>query len=106
MKIELYHTDTCPSWKKALEVLNITLKKMKIDHKVEIILVRNQKEAEKYKFVGSPTIRIGGKDIDPMAKNFRKFSVTMCRTFYYNEKISDHPTEGMITDFLKSMSNA
>ncbi len=104
MKIELYHTDTCPSWKKALEVLNSTLRKMNINERIDVILVKTQKEAEKYKFVGSPTVKINGEDIDPMAKNFKKFSANMCRTFHYNRKFSDHPTEEMITDFLKSIS--
>jgi len=102
MKIELLHTESCHIWQKALEVLEEMLKEMKIYEKVKVTIVKNDKEAAKYKFAGSPQIKINGKDIDPMASRIRTYTANSCRQYFYEGKIYEYPPKEMI---LKALRN-
>ena len=44
--------------------------------RVEEIVVATEADAEKQQFLGSPTVRVGGKDIDPKARGLRSYVLT------------------------------
>ena len=66
---------------------------------VEIIEVRTAEEAEQFKFIGSPTILVNGRDIDPSPKP--QYALT-CRGYRLEDgRISPLPTEAMIRRALR-----
>jgi hypothetical protein len=69
MEIEVLHVENCPHLPKTLENLKLALQELNITEEIKQILVRNQAEAEKIKFLGSTSIRINGKDIVPLETN-------------------------------------
>ncbi len=60
----LYFED-CPSHEQALARLQQILAEEGIAAEVEIIRVETEEQAAQLDFIGSPTIRIEGQDIDP-----------------------------------------
>lgn len=56
----------CPSWEEALAILREEMNAAGIDpNSVDVREIRTDHDAELEGFVGSPTIRVDGGDIDP-----------------------------------------
>ena len=64
MKTELFYFDDCPSWQQALENLKRALELEQLPDEVEMIQVTDPADAQAKRFVGSPTIRIDGTDVE------------------------------------------
>lgn len=65
--VELLWWSGCPSWEKALAGLRERMAELGLDpDSVEVREVATDEEAEREEFVGSPTIRVDGRDVqDP-----------------------------------------
>jgi hypothetical protein len=66
MKVELYFWEGCPSYPEAKELLQGVLDERGIDAPIEMHEIRTREEALTFAFPGSPTIRIDGRDVDPV----------------------------------------
>ena len=66
MRIELLFWAGCPSHPEALELLREVLADRDIDEPIAIREVFTQEDAIALAFPGSPTIRIDGRDVDPI----------------------------------------
>jgi hypothetical protein len=65
-RIELLWWRECPSWNRALAELREEMRVLGLDpDSVEVREVAAEEDAERERFVGSPTIRIDGRDIQP-----------------------------------------
>jgi hypothetical protein len=65
-RIELLWWRECPSWNRALAELREEMRALGLDpDSVEVREVATEEDAERERFVGSPTIRIDGRDIQP-----------------------------------------
>lgn len=60
----LYYED-CPSHDQALERLRQVIAEEGIATEIAIVKVETAEQAEELGFIGSPTIRVEGRDIDP-----------------------------------------
>ena len=64
MKIELYYFEDCPSYPKALDNVRQALKFEGLSADIALIPVASDVEAQAKRFIGSPTIRIDGVDVE------------------------------------------
>ncbi len=64
MKAELYYFDECPSYKEALENLKQALRSEGLPERVDLIPVADDLDAHAKRFIGSPTIRLDGIDVE------------------------------------------
>jgi hypothetical protein len=80
MKVELYYFDECPSWQQARESLQEALQLEKISAEIETIRVTNADDVQLKRFIGSPTIRIDGIDIEGPAAELRGYAYG-CRVY-------------------------
>jgi hypothetical protein len=65
-RIELLWWEGCPSWPTALEELRAAVAERGLDpESIEVREVATKDDAEREDFVGSPTIRIDGGDVQP-----------------------------------------
>lgn len=95
----LYYAD-CPSHDDALERLQVVMSEMGIRADIEVIQVESEAQAQKLRFVGSPTIRINGQDIVPTPPNAH-YSLT-CRAYRLEDgRISPLPSREMIRSGLR-----
>lgn len=111
----------CPWCVKTKKLLREALKELKLKSEVKEILINTKAKAKKYGFIGSPTIRINGKDIqkvveksrclpcEKLAKLTKKTSSFVkeeccssgCRTYNYKDKQYPYPPKRMIKEALK-----
>ena len=64
MKIEFLYFEGCPHHEPTLQLLEKVMAEEKIDSPVKKIDVVSDSMAQEVRFVGSPSIRINGQDID------------------------------------------
>jgi hypothetical protein len=64
MKIEFLYFKDCPGYKSALSLLEQTLLEAGTNVPIEKIEITTQELAIQHRFLGSPSIRINGKDIE------------------------------------------
>ena len=64
MKVELLFMDDCPNYLEIKGLLEDALNGLKITTPIEMVRVRTEEEAKELQFMGSPTIRLDGKDIE------------------------------------------
>jgi hypothetical protein len=89
----LYYED-CPSYDLALERLREVMAEEGNPGEVEVIKVETEEQARELRFVGSPTIRVDGQDIDPPSDS--RYALT-CRAYRLEgDRISPLPSKDMI----------
>ena len=66
MRVELYWWEGCPSHPEALALVESVLAELGVDAEVELVEVETDEDAVRLGFPGSPTIRVDGRDIDPV----------------------------------------
>jgi hypothetical protein len=79
MTVELLWWDGCPSHPEALDRLRQVLHDEGIGTPVQLIEITSDEQAQRERFIGSPTIRIDGHDLVPPAHG-EAFGLT-CRVY-------------------------
>jgi hypothetical protein len=69
MKVEIFYFEGCPNYKPASERLRAVIHQEGTSADVDEIGVPNEAAARDLGFLGSPTIRINGVDIEPASRN-------------------------------------
>jgi hypothetical protein len=100
-EIRLLHTEGCHAYHQAFDEIEKALKEKGLTVQFEVILITSEQESKKYKFFGSPTIQVNGKDVDPKAKMVTKYGMSSCRPYFWKDKSYDYPPKEMIIEALK-----
>jgi hypothetical protein len=105
MHVELLFWEGCPSHPKALADLSATMADMGLDpNEVAVREVQTVTEAEQECFVGSPTIRIDGVDVQPVDEE--PFGLT-CRIYHRRDgRISPTPDPADLRDALAAVQTS
>ena len=93
MEIELLYFDGCPSWKSALANLKIALVEENPSAQIHLIKIDSPEQANKQRFLGSPSIRIESTDLWPEQ---REDYFMGCRVYPTPEGLRGFPTIEMI----------
>jgi hypothetical protein len=80
MEIKLLYFEGCPSWKKALNNLQIAFSEEGLDFSVDLVEVRSDQEAVGMKFLGSPSFQVDGEDFWPEVRNSYMMNCRLYRT--------------------------
>ncbi len=103
MQVTFLYDEDCPSHEAALERLRSILTEAGVEADVTIIKVETEEQARRYQFIGSPTIRINGQDIDPPAPD--SYYGLTCRAYQLEDgRISPLPSPEMIRRALRRIS--
>ncbi len=97
MQIELLYFDGCPSWKDGLNNLEAALKEEGITSSVERIKVDDDEEANRLRFLGSPSFRVNGQDLWHEERDTYSLS---CRVYPTPDGIKGYPTIVMLREKL------
>ena len=80
MKIEIFYFSGCPNRAPAVARVREVLQQEGTDADLVEVEVAEPAAAERVGFLGSPSIRVNGQDIEPAAREARGFGM-MCRTY-------------------------
>jgi hypothetical protein len=101
MKIEILVFDGCPNSESAENLVRETVAELGIDAEIEVIHVIDNEDAVTKRFLGSPSIRINGKDLEVEENELTQYSMR-CRVYRHGESQSGVPSK----DLLKSTISA
>jgi hypothetical protein len=87
MKIEVLYFENCPNHLPTLARIHEVLREEGCDAELREVLVPDAETAHNLRFLGSPTVRVNGFDIEPKAEERRDFGL-MCRR--YSSGIPSH----------------
>jgi len=96
MKVEVLYFKGCPNHLPTVERLRETLNEMGLHDQIREVEVDTQDKAEATAFLGSPSVRINGMDIEPSARGVVAFGLT-CRTYIDNGTRTGLPSRELIS---------
>ena len=97
--IEVLSFDGCPNRKPAVELVERLVGETGVRVRVEVIDVTDDETARARRFLGSPTIRIAGNDVEPGAKARTDYSVS-CRVYRTDDGLTGLPDPQWLRDAL------
>jgi hypothetical protein len=98
MNIELYYFESCPSYIETAENLKKALHELGANEDFKMIEVIDSQDAIKKKFLGSPSIRINGTDIENKDRNY----IYGCRIYAIAGKMTGTPSKEFLKEKLQS----
>ena len=100
MKIELLYFDDCPNFEQLLPKLQKLVDEHAPGNRVELKRVASPTAARQENFLGSPTVRVDGKDVEPAASTRSDFGLK-CRLYRGAGQQFDMPAEEWIIEALR-----
>ena len=96
MRVEVLYFKGCPNHVPTVERIRDTLRGMGLHDDVREIEVDTHEKAEASGFLGSPSVRINGVDIEPSARAVGAFGLT-CRTYIEGTSRTGLPSRELIS---------
>src|SRR5260370_42562099 len=95
MRIEVLYFEGCPNHAPALELVRQVLKEEAISAEVSEVNVSDASTAQELGFLGSPSVRVDGLDVEPAARSVRDYGM-MCRTYVVDGRREGSPPRDML----------
>lgn len=100
LTIELLYWDGCPSTPEAEELLRDVLRRSGVEVEIERREIATQEQAVLAGFPGSPTIRVDGRDVDPVGAAARP--ALNCRIYHLPDgRVSPVPSRQQLEEALR-----
>ncbi|MDG6920100.1 MAG: hypothetical protein JRN34_03465 [Nitrososphaerota archaeon] len=99
-KVELMYFEGCPSYKTTLEDIQEVVEQEGLDVRIELVKVDSEKDAQRLRFPGSPTVRVDGVDVDVAARQPSDFGL-VCRLYRAGGRLSGSPSREMLRRAIK-----
>jgi hypothetical protein len=100
MKIDLLYIDDCPSWQAGLENLKAALEAEGLEAVIRMVLVKDDAEAARLKFLGSPSFSSEGSDFWPGQRD--RYNLN-CRIYATPQGLKGAPTVEMLREKLRTL---
>lgn len=90
--MEILYFDSCPSWRRTEEDVQRVIADAGIEDRtsVQLVEVKTDEEAQRLRFLGSPTVRVDGTDVDPSAVGATTFGL-QCRVYEHEGRLQGSP---------------
>ncbi len=98
MRVELLYFDGCPSWKQAFANLQEALSADSVSATVELVTIESGAEAQRQRFLGSPSFRVNGEYLWPEER--AEYGLG-CRVYATPQGLSGAPTVDMLRERLQ-----
>ena len=97
--VEILSFAGCPNHLGAIELVERVSGEVGLDPEIRVLDVPDQEAAQRLRFLGSPTIRVGGRDVDPHGEERRDYALS-CRVFRTEAGVSGQPDECWVREAL------
>lgn len=101
MKIELLVFDGCPNSEPTEKLIRETMSELGGDGNIEVVTVTDNDDAVAKKFLGSPSIRVNGIDLEIEEDATTQYSMR-CRIYRTDESQSGVPPKELLTKAIQS----
>lgn len=100
MSVQVLYFEGCPNHDELLPHLRELLRRAGVEDDIELVLVPDATAAERERFLGSPTVRIDGRDIEPGAEQRHDFGLK-CRLYSTPAGLRGVPPDEWVLDALE-----
>lgn len=97
--VEVLYFDGCPNHVPALALVERIAGELGLEPELRLVKVADQETARRLRFFGSPTIRVGGRDVDPSTEERGDYGLS-CRVFRTEAGITGQLDERWVRDAL------
>ncbi|MEE8405403.1 MAG: thioredoxin family protein [candidate division Zixibacteria bacterium] len=101
MKIELLVFDGCPNSDPTEKLIRETMSELGGDVKIEVVKVLDNYDAVAKRFLGSPSVRVNGKDLEIEEDATTQYSMR-CRIYRTDESQSGLPSKEVLIKAIQS----
>jgi len=92
MTVELLYFDGCPNHEALLPRLRELLAREDISTEIDLRRITDDGTAQRERFLGSPTVRVNGRDVEPNAERRTDYGLE-CRLYRIPTGLSGQPRE-------------
>ena len=100
MQVELFYFDGCPNHEAALSVVSEALDSLGVQASVTGVRVVDDSDAVGKRFLGSPSIRIDGRDLEVSDETDAGYSMR-CRRYRDGDRIVGYPPKDLVLSALR-----
>src|SRR6266568_2331590 len=104
MKIEVLYFDGCPNHKPAVERVQELLREEGVSAEVLEVNVSDASIAQEVGFLGSPSVRVDGLDVEPEARTVREYGM-MCRTYSVDGRRQGLPSREILRRAIREANS-
>lgn len=97
--VEILSFAGCPNHQGAIALVERVSAELGLDPEIRVLDVPDQEAAQRLRFLGSPTIRVGGRDVDPHTEERSDYALS-CRVFQTQAGITGQPDERWVCEAL------
>jgi len=97
--VEILYFDGCPNHHPAIALVERVSRELGIELELRLVNVPDQQAAQRLRFRGSPTVRVGGVDVEPGTEDPDEYALS-CRIFRTEVGFSGQPDEQWVRDAL------
>ena len=97
--VEILYFDGCPNHEPALASVERLSRELGIEPELRLVNVPDRAAAQRLRFLGSPTIRVGGLDVDPHTQERDDYALS-CRVFQTESGVAGQPDERWLREAL------
>jgi hypothetical protein len=98
--VEILYFDGCPNHEGARALVERICRELGVEPELRLVNVPDEEAARRLRFLGSPTIRVAGEDVDPQAPE-RDDYVLSCRVYRTDSGFAGQPDERWVRDALE-----
>jgi len=98
-RVEILYFDGCPNHEPARALVERVAAELQLEPTIDLVAVADAESAAELRFLGSPTVRVDGRDVEPGASERQEF-VLSCRVYRTERGLGGQPDETWIRDAL------
>ena len=95
--VEVLYVEHCPNFPVALALVERVAADLAVEADVQTTMISDQAAAERTRFVGSPTVRVDGRDVDPEGELAAEYTLD-CRLYWHEHRLAGYPQERLVRD--------
>ena len=98
-RIDILVFDGCPNAEPTRQLVERVARELAAQPEIEVVVVPDAEAAEQTRFLGSPTVRVNGRDIEPGAEARHDYSMA-CRVYETADGLAGQPDGAWLRDAL------
>jgi hypothetical protein len=95
VNVEVLYFDGCPNHEELLPRLRELMRRAGVSAEIELRAITDDDAARRERFLGSPTVRVDGRDVEPDADRRSDFGMK-CRLYRYTDGLVGQPADEWI----------
>jgi hypothetical protein len=98
-RVEILYFDGCPNHERVRALVQRLAEQLGTEPVIELVKIADPEAAVAMRFLGSPTVRVDGVDVEPGAGERHDFAFS-CRIYRGERGVSEQPDECWVREAL------